>query len=72
MMPFQSGDPNGTRTRVFAVDCQSRLKSTAFPQFPALFQPLHFNGLRGSWQTRGEHRFTSAQEAAHSVLRVFA
>lgn len=42
-----AGDPNGTRTRVFAVKGDSRLESTARPRLPDLFHPLRFNDLRG-------------------------
>jgi hypothetical protein len=45
-----AGDPNGTRTRVFAVKGESPFKSTARPAFHDLFRAMFINGL----QMRGD------------------
>lgn len=41
-----AGDPNGTRTRVFAVKGEKPFKSTRRPAFHGLFRALFINGLR--------------------------
>jgi hypothetical protein len=47
MLSFQRGDPNGTRTRVFAVKGDLPLISKARPAFPLSFCSLLINDLRG-------------------------
>jgi hypothetical protein len=46
MLSFQHGDPNGTRTRVFAVKGNSALESSTRPAFHRSFRSLRINGLR--------------------------
>ena len=48
-----AGDPNGTRTRVFAVKGDLPLESTARPAFHGLFRALYINGLQARGDAQG-------------------
>lgn len=58
-------DPNGTRTRVFAVKGETPTKSTPRPAFPDPFRPLLINGLR----SRGDARRDSGGRASREDPR---
>jgi hypothetical protein len=61
IMYKQCGDPNGTRTRVFAVKGDKPLVSTARPAFPVSFPPLFINGLRGRGDAQGIEAATAGE-----------
>lgn len=71
---FQGGDPNGTRTRVFAVKGNLSLESTVRPAFHVSFRPLYINGLRpqgDEMSSKSDHFKAKAHGGKSRLLRDF-
>ncbi len=64
-----AGDPNGNRTRVFAVKGFSPLKSTARPDLHASFRALNINDLRGEGDEMTENNLLLRRRASEFSLQ---